>query len=296
MKKNFLFIIFLFLFFTGFSQTKKTYVYSIIGKDTLKLDVYTPDNLTASDSLPVLIWIHGGSFISGNRDNSSEKKLAEIVTQKGFIGVSISYRLTRKGESTGFGCECTKEEKISTFKNAIIDYLDASLYIYKNSKAFNVDRTKMIAGGSSAGAEVVLNAVYLKDYFLKDSPKYNELKFAGILSLSGAVLTADYINENNAIPTMLFHGTNDRLVPYYSASHHKCDFSKPGYLKLDGSYVIAKKLKELDSSYYLYAVKGGKHEISSIPFEKINIILDFFNQASFNKKKVQTKKVVKKQA
>lgn len=277
--------------FTGviYGQGKVTYTYAIKGKDTLKLDVYTPNNIKSTDSLPVLIWMHGGGFGIGSRDNAPDEKLCLDVANRGYIGVSISYRLLRKNTETGFGCNCDNDDKLYTFKEAVKDYLDAANYIVHNSKSLQIDTTKIIAGGSSAGAEAILNAVYMRAYFIDSLQTYKDVKFAGVFSLAGALVNANYITKENALPTVLFHGTDDNLVPFATAPHHYCNTSKPGYLILDGSSVIAKKLSDLETAYYFNIVKGGKHEQASVPFDELEKVFDFFKKAIFNKEIVQTK-------
>lgn len=280
-----------------FSQSKQTYVYAIKGADTLQMDVYTPNFIESQEEvskpLPALIWMHGGGFMSGSKSNSSERKLATLAAQKGYVAILISYRLSRKNTATGFGCYCSKKDKIATFKMGIIDFLDAASYVSNNHKYFNVDPNRIIAGGSSAGAEVVLNAIYLKNYFLERPQIYNKLKFAGIVSLSGAVLNTRYITASNAIPTVLFHGVEDGLIPYKLGSHHRCNIKKPGYLLMEGSHNIAAKLKALEMSYFLYAVKYGKHEVSMFPFDQMDMIFNFFDQTVFDDKVIQYKQIVK---
>tara|TARA_R110002072_G_scaffold104783_1_gene229406 strand:- start:390 stop:1295 length:906 start_codon:yes stop_codon:yes gene_type:complete len=278
-----------------YSQNKSTYTYAIKGLDTLQLDVYSPKKLKKNDSLPVLLWMHGGGFSGGARDNKlHEGKLAEYVTTKGYIGVSISYRLLLKNEKTGFGCNYPKADKLETFKQAAIDYLDAAKFIFDHKLELQIDPTKVIAGGSSAGAEGVLNAVYMKSFFIDDLEKYQDIKFAGVFSLAGALVNAEYITKDNAVPTVLFHGTADNLVPFGSAPHHYCSPEETGYLLLDGSETIAKKLDDLETAYYFNKVIGGRHELSSIPFGQLDTVFEFFNQTIFKSEIIQTKKIITK--
>lgn len=282
------------LVFTLAAQTKTTYTYAVKNNDSLKLDVYAPEIIKSTDTLPALLWMHGGGFAGGARDNSAEQKLAKYAVQNGYIGVSISYRLMRKGEKTGFGCNCPKEDKIKTFKSAVEDYMDAALFVVANRNRLHLNSDKIIAGGSSAGAEGILNAVFMREHFIDDLVKYKSVKFAGVFSLAGAMLNANYITKDNTIPTVMFHGTDDNLVPYGTAPHHYCDIDKPGYIILDGSSTIIEKVDQFEESYYFYTVKGGKHEMSAVPFYDLDNVFDFFNQTILDDKTIQTKKIIKK--
>lgn len=291
--KTFVFVV-LTIFITSYvwSQNKSTHTYAIKGLDTLKMDVYTPKKIKIKDSLPVVLWMHGGGFSGGKRNNPDEVKMMEYLTENGYVGISISYRLLLKNYSTGSGCDCPKTFKLDIFRQAAIDYLDAAKYVVDNKEKFQIDPTKIIAGGSSAGAEGVLNAVYLKSFFVDDISKYKNVNFAGVISLAGAVVDADYISKENAIPTVMFHGTDDNLVPIGKAPHHYCTSDKLGYLILDGSEVIANKLNDFGASYYFHKVVGGKHELCQIPFSQLDNIMKFFNRTIQNKETIQTKRII----
>tara|TARA_R110002096_G_scaffold68000_1_gene164459 strand:+ start:7067 stop:7915 length:849 start_codon:yes stop_codon:yes gene_type:complete len=276
------------------AQKKAAYTYAIKGLDTLKMDVYSPRKIKKKDSLPVLIWMHGGGFSGGNRDNPDEVKMMNYLTKNGYIGISISYRLLLKNSRTGSGCDCPKTFKLDIFRQAAIDYLDAAKYVVENKNQLQIDPTKIIAGGSSAGAEGVLNAVYLKAFFIDDVSKYDDVSFAGVISLAGALVDIDYLSNENAVPTVLFHGTDDNLVPFGKAPHHYCTSEKLGYLILDGSEIIADKLHDLGESYYFYKVIGGRHELSQIPFNQLDDIIGFFNQTIQDKETIQTKRIITK--
>ena len=275
-----------------FAQKKTTHTYAVKDGERLKLDIYTPKNLKKTDTLPVLLWMHGGSFSGGSRASQDDNNLVKYVAnEQNFIGVSIDYRLLRKGVASGFGCDCTKDEKLETFKQAATDYLDAAKFLVDNYKKFQIDTTKIIAGGSSAGAEGVLNAVFMRDYFLSNKEAYADVSFAGVFSCAGALVDADYITETNAIPAVLYHGTDDRLVPFSNAPHHYCEPIRDGYLILDGSKVVTDKLEEYNTSFYFNIVKGGGHEISAIPFYDLEKIFEFFERTVLNEEFIQTKVV-----
>lgn len=257
-----------------FAQQKKTYTYAIKKGQELQLDVYLPEFSSKSEKLPTLVWMHGGGFSGGVRDNQSEIKLCETAAEQGFVAVSISYRLLRKGTATYFGCDCPAAEKKETFKQAAIDYMDAVSFLIDNSDELHIDTDKIIAGGSSAGAEAILSAVYMPDFYLDGA--YDHISFAGVFSLAGALVNLDEITAKKAVPTVLFHGIADNLVPYSKAAHHYCNPKDVGYLVLNGSDKIVDRLDRHGASYLFYSYEKGRHEISGIPFGDLTDVFDFF--------------------
>ncbi|MGY5846583.1 alpha/beta hydrolase [Salegentibacter sp. HM20] len=291
-------LVFISLFFLSFSvsaqqrfidetfqlQPTKTHTYATKDGQALQLDVYMP----AKDSLqqrPLIIFMHGGGFAGGTRTNEAEVKFAESAAKRGYVAVQISYRLTRKGQS--FGCDFEAEGKMQTFRLAAEDFMDALNFMISEKEKFGIDPEKIIVGGSSAGAEAVLNAVYNERLMFKDLVGYENFSFAGVFSLAGAIVDARYITEENAIPGVFFHGPEDNLVPYATGPHHWCDRDKPGYIILDGSRTITEKLRKLGASYMLYSFEGGKHEHSGMPFDYFSEIFEFFNSAFLNGEKKQ---------
>ncbi len=260
-------------------KAKETRTYAIKNDEELKLDIYQPKKDTMQQR-PVIIFMHGGGFSGGSRTNPAKVKFAENAAKKGYVAVQISYRLTRKGQS--FGCNYKASGKIETFKLAAEDFMDAVDFMMKNKNEFNIDTSKVIVGGSSAGAEAVLNAVYNDRLMFEDATKHRKINFAGVFSLAGAVVDARYITRQNAVPGVFFHGTKDNLVPYASAPHHWCDPAQPGYIMLDGSKTITEKLAKLDTAYMLYSFNGGKHEHAGMPFDYLPEVFNFFKSVFLN--------------
>lgn len=260
-------------------QETETKTYATKEGEELKLDIYQPKNDTMQHR-PVIIFMHGGGFAGGTRTNPAEVNFAENAAKKGYVAVQISYRLTRKGQS--FGCDYEASGKMETFKMAAEDFMDAVNFMVKNKEEYNINPAKIIVGGSSAGAEAVLNAVYNEKLMFQDFSKYQNFDFAGVFSLAGAIVDARYITEENAVTGVFFHGTEDNLVPYATAPHHWCDVDQPGYIMLDGSKTITEKLKKLNTSYLLYSFEGGKHEHSGMPIDHFPEVFHFFNSVFLN--------------
>ena len=246
----------------------KTFNYS----DTLQLDVYTPMSDNTANR-PLLILVHGGGFASGKRDNPLEKTFSIALAQKGYVVASMGYRLTRKGKS--FGCDCPAEEKIATFKSATEDILNATAYLVENASPLGFDPDTIILVGSSAGAEAVLNTVFMRHHRDFRRLPYEKLGFAGVVSFAGAVLNAEYISRQTAVPSLLFHGGKDNLVPFGSAPHHYCDDQAAGFLPLDGSKTIANRLKQLNVPFQLYQDPEGNHDWANLAYAFTDEVADF---------------------
>ena len=122
----------------------ETYTYS---EDCLFLNVFTPAGAKEGDKLPVLIYIHGGSFTGGC---GHEKHFDEPVwPEKGVIGVTINYRLG----PWGFVClPELKEEAGYTGNYGLFDQLTAIEWVKENIAAFGGDPDTITIMGQSAGA------------------------------------------------------------------------------------------------------------------------------------------------
>ncbi|MCI4669503.1 MAG: alpha/beta hydrolase [Bacteroidia bacterium] len=260
-----------------------THLYSVKEGDSLMLDLYQAEGDSLSEK-PLLIWVHGGGFYEGTRDNPKEVRLMKAFARKGYIAASISYRLLKKGTEEKFGCDCPAEDKIMIFREAARDLLDAGDFLLEKQKELGINPKRIILGGSSAGAETVLSAAFMKDFLFPERSSLPKIEFSAVISLAGALADVRYLTGENAVPTVMFHGTDDDLVPYGTAPHHYCNPEEAGYLWLDGSKTIAEKLTELQESFLLYTVRGEKHDIAQIPFEQLDLIFGFLKDVVIDRK------------
>ena len=271
MRYLFSIIIVLIAFSTKAQITRQTVNYF----QDLKMDIYQRDD---PDSQPVLLFVHGGGFTGGSRDSENIESLAMRLAEEMTV-VSISYRLTMVGK--GFGCDVSTGEKLQSFASASLDAARATLYLVNHAAELGIDPEKIILAGSSAGAETVLHLAYWKDASTFDGRSVlpSGFKYAGVISLAGALIDDQLITKENSIPTMLVHGTCDNLVPYDYAPHHYCEKSSPGFLMLHGGASIARRLDYLSKPYYLITVCGGNHDWASIPIRDMHDqMLDFIRQ------------------
>lgn len=259
----------------------ETYTYSTKDGENLDLDIYLPEYDSELERA-TLIYVHGGGFSGGKRDEEGIQNFCKDMAGYGYVVASISYRLTRKGKTEGFGCDCPVNEKLNTFYAAVEDIQDATFFLIENREQFGIDPQKIILAGSSAGAEAVLNTAYQPPYCygLDSGP----VSFAGVIGMAGAIPDTTVLYDESAIPSLLFHGTDDNLVPYATAAHHYCEKDKPGYLILHGSKAIADKLEQLEVPYWLHSTCGGGHELNFTPTEiYFDEIIDFCYKFVINK-------------
>jgi acetyl esterase/lipase len=101
-----------------------------------KLDVYKPSQ--AKTPTPVVMFIHGGGWVVGSKEESSLWALPYL--QMGFAVVNVEYRLG----------------KASLAPAAVEDCLCALHWIGQNAKKYNFDLTKVIVTGGSAGGHLAL--------------------------------------------------------------------------------------------------------------------------------------------
>lgn len=118
-----------------------------INEDCLYLNVWTSSKTAAKK--PVIVWIHGGAFISGS--GSCPIYDGENMAKKGVVFVTINYRLG----ALGFLAhpELTKESPTHSSGNyAFLDQIAALQWVKKNIAAFGGDPNRVTIAGQSAGS------------------------------------------------------------------------------------------------------------------------------------------------
>ncbi len=284
-------LIFLFGLNTCYSQTRyKDDIFSdvrirtLVYADTLKLDFYDVKK-DREELKPLVIIVHGGGFVAGQRNGGDEKGLGRALAKKGYAVASIDYRLSQRKQS--FGCDYRTSQKMRTYLETAADLNKSIWYLTNYYKSFNVDPNNVILVGSSAGAEMVLNAVIMKNHYLFKTIYYSDAKIKGIISFSGATLNNDYLTKENAVPMLFFHGKLDPKVPYALAAHHNCNERSDGYVLLDGPKIITQRLKELNESYSLYVDLEGGHNWAEWGYAYKDIITTFLYENVLHGVKIQ---------
>ena len=115
-----------------------------ISEDCLFLNVWTPAR-SAADSLPVMVWIHGGGFREGS--GSIDVYDGEELARKGIIVVTVNYRLGVLGYLTH--PELTAESPHKASGNyGFMDNVAALQWVKDNIAAFGGNPEKVTVPGS----------------------------------------------------------------------------------------------------------------------------------------------------
>ncbi|XAS64224.1 carboxylesterase family protein [Micrococcaceae bacterium Sec5.8] len=115
-------------------------------EDCQRLSITLPADLGADERLPVMVWLHGGSYTSGSGDLAIFDPTA-LVAENRVIVVSVTYRLGLFGYlATGTGRPANL---------GLLDQLEAFRWVQRNISAFGGDPQNVTAFGQSAGGDAV---------------------------------------------------------------------------------------------------------------------------------------------
>ncbi|MGA3135401.1 MAG: carboxylesterase family protein [Terracidiphilus sp.] len=122
-----------------------------MSEDCLYLNVWTPAK-SASERVPVLVWIYGGGFAGGA--TSIPGYSGEVLAKKGVVLVSIAYRVGTLGFLAHPELSAESPEHVSG-NYGLLDMIAALQWIKKNIAAFGGDPDKVTIFGESAGGIAV---------------------------------------------------------------------------------------------------------------------------------------------
>ncbi|MGB9677124.1 MAG: alpha/beta hydrolase fold domain-containing protein [Candidatus Ratteibacteria bacterium] len=254
----------------------KDVVYGEIKKRKLLLDIIKTNE--RKNKLPVIVFIHGGGWISGNKETGILKLLH--FAQKGYFCVSLSYRLSSE----------------ASFPAQIQDCKCAIRFLRANSGKYNIDPKRIGVWGVSSGGNLVallgvtgddffdnsggwnglsskVNAVcdwYGRTNFLIDIKKSDDEKSPYVYiskflggpieeNIEKAIKVSPYFYEcKNSPPFLIIHGENDDIVPYSQ------------------SEMFFKKLKKNKVDVTLIKVKNGGHG-SGFGKKVMDFVISFFD-------------------
>jgi len=117
-------------------------------EDCLYLNVWSA-NFGKNDKLPVMVWIHGGSNISGA--GSEVPTDGATLAAKGVVVVTINYRLNIFGFLAHPALSLESPKGVSG-NYGLLDQIAALEWVQRNIAAFGGDPSRVTVFGESAGA------------------------------------------------------------------------------------------------------------------------------------------------
>lgn len=185
-------------------------------------DFYTPDN-GIEEYNPLLIILHSGGFISGNKKEDAIFQLAEEISKYDINVAAINYDKFKlesllKPQNP---VKTIKEKIFSTFRDLSL----AVRYFKDNAGNYKIEPDNIFVAGISSGGIIALTTTFFDNNDITrhfeldgqclhcDGLTNSEFSVKGIISINGAMLSTSVIDQNDNIQTLLIYGGKDGIVP-----------------------------------------------------------------------------------
>ncbi len=154
------------------------------------LDLYTPVRPAGCAAAPLVVWVHGGAFVTGDKSNGMAKKVA-LFTNEGWALASLNYRLVdHPGAGPTEGRYPAPEQDVAS----------ALAFLRRSAATYDLDPGRLVLLGHSAGAFLVS----------LDSTDARFVRGAG-LSLADVDCTAS-LDTTYDIPTQIAAGGDSEAM------------------------------------------------------------------------------------
>ncbi|MCS7152970.1 MAG: carboxylesterase family protein [Bacteroidia bacterium] len=256
-----------------FSWRSETVVYgeapSIFGgTQTLRATFYFPEADGATQR-PIIVLLFGGAYISGSRNDADITHIAKYFAVRGYVTATIDYRtgLTQPTATEWIRASIRAMHDLKAF----IRYLKRT--VVEQNNPYGIDTNRIYVGGSSAGAFTALHAAFLtSNEELAQIPQADtsyvtaqggiegnsgnagySSRFTAVFSLSGGILSTQWIHPNKVSAVIAMHGTGDATVPY------KRGLLPLIFLPAEGGYNIDSVAAERGLYHALFSWVGAGH-------------------------------------
>jgi acetyl esterase/lipase len=190
----------------------QTVVYSNRDGKELTLDIDLP---SGDGPFPVVVWVHGGGWTSG--DSSALVEFSQRMTLRGIAGVRINYRLANAVDS-------------ATLEDALSDVLTSIEWMRSNAEKYLFNMKRLGIAGASAGGhlsalvaqqtpECIAYVGYCGGYDMVNRGN-SSWPSAGLLNRYFGNSDEATLKANSPLwqirqsppDTLLLHGTADRII------------------------------------------------------------------------------------
>ena len=162
-----------------------------------RLDLYLPDGAKSGDLRPVVIYIHGGGWMNGDKTNKMTNK-PRLFTDAGYVFASLNYRLSPDVSSGSLPPPFPAGRVM--FPEHPQDVGEAIAWLARNVSGYGGDPDALVLSGHSAGAHLAA--------LVGSDPSYLEAfgaslkQVVGVVSLdSGAMDVVDSATQRGNAPT-----------------------------------------------------------------------------------------------
>ena len=213
---------------TQICNSQEEILYKKVDTTQLFLEVHYPPNMESSRSYPAMVFFFGGGWVGGNRSQFLHQ--AQYFAKRGVVCFLADYRTSKINGTTPL-------ESVKDAKSAI-------RFIRKNATKFNVDGTKLIASGGSAGGHLAAATALVEGYndpaddMSIDCIPNALVLFNPVVDNGPGGYGYERIGEaykdfsplhnikKDAPSTILFLGTKDHLIPVVTAEYYKLVMEK----------------------------------------------------------------------
>ncbi len=166
------------------------------------LDAYVPQAaISARKTLPVVVWTHGGAWLSGDKKDSAP--YYSLLADQGFVVVSLDYSLAPE----------------KTYPTQLHQLNDAYAYLQANATRLHINPGKTVLAGDSAGAQlssqmaaIITSPSYANEVGVR--PTLTPSQLAGVVLFCGIYKVEGLTEPDPTLPKIVSWGSDVSVWAY----------------------------------------------------------------------------------
>ena len=250
-------------------ESARREVYKVVDDVQLSLFIFQPDANEADKPRPAIVFFFGGGWTSGTPKQFEQHCL--YLAERGMVAIAADYRVASRHQVKAVDC--------------VRDGQSAIAWVREHADQLNVDSEKIVAAGGSAGGHIAActallenlndgasqsqasshpNALALFNPAVVLAPVEGHDEFVRInniedrLGVSPEKLSPFHHINKNSPPTIIFHGTGDTTVPFWTVE----EFTKK--MKENGVRCELKSFAEQPHGFFNYGRGNSGHYLSTL--------------------------------
>ena len=232
-----------------------TYTYKTVDGFDLKLNVVYPNDYEKGKKYGAIIFFFGGGWKGGNVHQFEHH--CHYLASKGMIAIAANYRVASRNNSTPF--------------DAVEDAKSAMKWVKKHAKELGINKNKIAAAGGSAGGHLAVSTAIIPGFESSDDMRGISPRPAALVLFNPVINTmpegygserlgdrAESISPAHHVisklpPTLIFHGTGDKTVPYENIEDFQAKMEAEG----NQCYVVA--FEDQGHGFFNYGHNDNKY-------------------------------------